>query len=232
MLSILLVMFLLSCEKDQTQQVEGDAVFQLSTITALLEGEYDGLESFENLQAKGDFGLGTFEAVDGELIMLDGVIYQVREDGIATIAIPGDKSPFVTLKHFEADEKIDLNPGLTIAEIGDYIDTSLETEDHIYAVSISGVFDSLTLRSVPRQSEPYPPLAEVVAQQIIFNHQNIEGTLVGFRYPSYADDINVAGYHFHFISTDRTIGGHVLDGILKEGTAQIDQASDLILKLK
>jgi acetolactate decarboxylase len=99
------------------------------------------------------------------------------------------------------------------------------------ALRLEGSFDLLTLRSVHRQTRPYPPLAEVAAHQNVFTLHNAEGTLVGFRFPDYTQGLEVPGYHLHFISADRTIGGHVLDSRLSHGTLALERSSELKVEL-
>ncbi len=59
----------------------------------------------------------------------------------------------------------------------------------------------------------------------------IEGTLVGFWAPAYAQAVNVPGYHFHFLSEDRTFGGHVLDVRATSLVAALHIESDIHLAL-
>jgi acetolactate decarboxylase len=84
---------------------------------------------------------------------------------------------------------------------------------------------------VPKQTEPYPTLTEVIDNQVIFPLNNVTGTTVGFRLPSYMNEINVAGYHLHFITDDETAGGHLLDCIVRDATIEIDYTYDYELAL-
>jgi alpha-acetolactate decarboxylase len=63
-------------------------VYQFSTISALLEGVYDGDVTVAEILRHGDFGLGTFNHLDGEMVIFDGVCYRLRFDGTATRAAP------------------------------------------------------------------------------------------------------------------------------------------------
>src|SRR4028118_424870 len=76
-------------------------LFQTSTIDALLHGEYDGDVDFEELGGRGDFGLGTLEALDGEMVALDGGFYQVKADGRAYEIEPRARTPFAVVTFFE-----------------------------------------------------------------------------------------------------------------------------------
>ena len=99
------------------------------------------------------------------------------------------------------------------------------------AIRVDGRFDSVRARSVPRQEPPYRPLTEVVGEQQVFELAEVEGTLVGFRFPDYAEGIEVSGWHLHFISDDRSQGGHVLDSRPAGVTARLDPSSDLHVEL-
>src|SRR4029079_7788282 len=92
-------------------------------------------------------------------------------------------------------------------------------------------FSAVLARSVPRQQRPYPPLAEVVRHEREFTFTDVTGSLVGFRFPDYAQGINVPGYHLHFLSDDRTRGGHVLDCTVVEGELLVDHSSHLHMEL-
>ncbi len=188
-----------------------DVLFQVSTINALLEGIYDGEITFEELKHHGDFGLGTFNALDGEMLMLDGNIYQVKKDGKVYLATDSMKTPFSVVTFFEEDTTLVLDSTLNFESLEQFLDNFLPTENIIYAIKIEGTFKHVRTRSVPAQEKPYPPLAEVVKKQPEFEFYNVKGTLVGFRLPEYLKGINVPKYHLHFITEDKKGGGHLLE---------------------
>ena len=96
---------------------------------------------------------------------------------------------------------------------------------------VDGRFDLVRARSVPRQRKPYPPLVDVVKEQRVFEFRDVDGTVVGFRFPDYAQSVNVAGFHLHFVTADRRRGGHVLECRMRHGTLRLDRSSDLHLEL-
>ena len=206
-------------------------LFQTSTIDALLEGEYDGDVSFAELEDRGDFGLGTLEALDGEMVALDGGFYQVRSDGLAYTIDRRTKTPFAVVTFFEPNLSRTLATPLDLRTFCARLDHLLGAEASCYAVRVDGHFEYVKTRSVPRQRKPYPPLAEVVKRQPTFESRDVRGSLVGFRFPHYAQGLNVAGYHFHFITADRSKGGHVLEFRLARGELAIDSEADLRLEL-
>jgi acetolactate decarboxylase len=206
-------------------------LFQTSTIEGLLEGKYDGDVNFAELEERGDFGLGTLNALDGEMIALEGNFYQVRADGRAYEIDKQTRTPFAVVTFFEPRLFRILATPLDYEAFGVYLDRLVSGETSCYAVCVDGWFDYVKTRSVPRQHKPYPPLAKVVQHQPTFELHNVQGSLVGFRFPSYAQGLNVAGYHFHFITADRSAGGHVLNFRLAHGELRIDREADLRLEL-
>jgi acetolactate decarboxylase len=210
---------------------ECDAVFQVSTLGALMAGVLGGAMAYGEVEEHGDFGLGTFHALDGEMIAVDGRFYQVRTDGRAVRVPRAERTPFAMVKWFHADRTLELQGASSMDDLARLLDDAIRTPNVFTAVRIDGRFPQITVRSVPRQHRPFPGLAEVVAQQKTFELENVDGTLVGFRSPQYASGITVPGYHFHFLTKNRRAGGHVLALTLGHGRAQLDEARDLDLSL-
>lgn len=67
----------------QYLQMHKGSLFQASTINALVEGINEGDTTVKELKKHGDFGIGTFDDLDGEMIELDGKFYQIKSDGHA-----------------------------------------------------------------------------------------------------------------------------------------------------
>jgi len=190
---------------------EKNCVFQYSVISALMQGNYDGTLSIEQLQKKGDFGLGTLNTLDGEVVILDGEFFQVTSKGKVNRIPPEAHTPFAAVTYFKSDVKKAVPAKQTFKTLTSSLDTDIKSLNQLYAFKISGTFSYVKTRSVPAQQKPYKKLVEVTKNQPTFEYKNIKGTILGFRFPSYVDGVNVPGYHLHFISDDRTAGGHVLD---------------------
>ncbi|KGK97816.1 alpha-acetolactate decarboxylase [Methanococcoides methylutens] len=213
-------------------ELQNDILYQVSTIDALLEGLYDGQLSMGELKEQGDLGLGTFDALDGEMIVIDGEVYQMKTDGYAYSVDDSVTTPFAAVTYFETDEAIVLNGPSNSSEVALLVGESLPSKNLMYAIRIDGTFEHMKVRSVPAQEEPYPLLVDVIAvEQAVFELENVEGSIVGFWLPYYVEGINVPGYHFHFIDTDREKGGHVLDYTILNGTVYIDQTAGFELSL-
>lgn len=208
-----------------------DTLTQVSTIDALMTGVYDGETTLGRLKEKGDLGLGTFNALDGEMVFLDGVFYQVTSTGDVLRPALSVKTPFAAVTFFKADRTFPLKKGLTFREFAAVTDRSLPTRNIFYAFKVTGTFRTMRTRSVPAQAKPYRPLSEVVKTQPVFEYSNIRGTIVGFRCPSYVKGVNVPGYHLHFLSADLRRGGHILDFVVDSANLEIDDTREFFLVL-
>lgn len=228
LLTMLLTFSLSGCANLQANK---DILFQASTIDALLVGVYDGDMTFKQLKRHGDFGLGTFNGLDGEMVALDGKFYQVKVDGTAYTAQDSMKTPFSVVTFFEPDISFPVNVRLNYEQLRTYLDERIPTENVFYAFKVEGVFEYIKTRSVPRQVKPYPPLVDVVKHQSVFEFYDVKGTIVGFRTPGFVQGINVPGYHLHFITEDRKAGGHVLACQMQHVGVELDCTSELYLVL-
>lgn len=208
-----------------------ETLVQISTIDALLGGVYDGVMTFGTLKKYGDFGIGTFEGLDGEMVGFDGNFYQVKADGIAYPVSDSMETPFASVTFFDTDCQEKLPGGADYQQLRDFLDEILPTGNIFYAVKIEGTFSYMKTRSVPGQQKPYPPLVEVVKNQPTFEFTDVEGIVVGFRCPAYVAGVNVPGYHLHFLTKDKSAGGHVLEFQVEEAVAYIDYTSEFLMIL-
>lgn len=219
------------CILQPTAALANETLVQISTIDALLAGLYDGKATIGDLKRQGDLGIGTFDALDGEMVLLDGQVYRVSADGKAAVVPDQETTPFAGVTFFAADQEISVPPGTDFAAFRALVDKALPSPNLFYAIRLEGRFKSVSTRSVPRQSKPYKELVEVVKNQPIFDFQEVEGTLVGFYCPPFVTGINVPGYHLHFLTTDRTAGGHLLGFTVDHATLQIDTLNRFVLQL-
>ncbi len=206
-------------------------VFQTSTIGALLEGVYDGVTSFEDLKRNGNFGLGTVNDLDGEMIALDGTYYQVKSNGVASVINNAMKTPFAVVTFFQPEQSARLTNIASFAALQRSLDQVVTTKNIPVAIRLTGTFASIKVRSVPRQTPPYPRLADAVKHQAVFELHNVQGTLVGFRMPLYMQGVNVPGYHFHLLTADRRTGGHLLDCRIQLASVALDYTPELRMLL-
>jgi acetolactate decarboxylase len=210
---------------------EPHVLFQASTIGALLDGAYEGDVSFAQLAEHGDTGLGTLNALDGEMIALDGRFYRANVDGRISEVDPKQRTPFAVVVWFEPTVELDSAKPLDNDDFLALLDDRLPAGAASCAVLVDGELERVRARSVPRQEPPYRPLTEVVAEQHVFELRDVSGKMVGFRFPDYAEGLEVSGYHLHFITDDRTRGGHVLDCRTGRVRVRLDPSTDLHVEL-
>lgn len=211
---------------------ESHVLFQASTIGALLEGAYDGDLTFAELAEHGDLGLGTLNGLDGEMIALDGGFYRADVDGIVGEIDGAARTPFAVVTRFEPSIDVEVEGPFDHPELLARLDELIPADAATCAIRIDGHFEFVRARSVPRQRPPYRPLTEVVLEQHVFELADVAGTMLGFRFPDYAEGIEVGGYHLHFISDDRKRGGHVLASRCAEAShARLDFSNDLHVEL-
>ncbi len=209
-----------------------DTLFQVSTINALLNGDYHGSITFKSLRQHGTFGIGTFDGLDGEMIGLNGRFYQIKSDGIAYPVPDSMTTPFAVVTPFEPDISIIAQGRIGYDGLIIYLDGLIPDKNIFYAIKITGTFNYIKTRSVQKQKEPYPALVEAVKGQTIFEFHDIKGTIVGFRCPdSVKGGINVPGYHFHFLTSDNKAGGHLLACQLGAATIAIDYTPQFYMVL-
>ncbi|SKB93046.1 acetolactate decarboxylase [Lachnospiraceae bacterium] len=168
-------------------------------------------------------GLGTFEDVDGEMIVLDGKCYRAQNNGDVVLAESKRGVPFASVCSFQAmrqekPEKMD-----TIDQLKEWLTLCIEEDfglNSMYSVRIDGVFSKIDARSESGTKAHHVTLKDALSvTQKAFIFENIKGSLVCVYYPDYMDGINAAGWHLHFLSEDRKHGGHVFDLSLTEGNA-------------
>jgi len=192
-----------------------NAVYLSAPINALVEGLYVENTTVARIRRHGDFGLGTFDYLDGEMVILDGRVYQVRSDG-NVYSVAGDQhSPFACVTFFSPDTFDDIGDGLAPHDLEETLDDLIPSRNMLYAIRIDGEFEHVKCRAAPR-SENYKPLVEATKDQPVFEFRNVTGSLAGFYTPRFMESLNAPGYHVHFLAEDRLRGGHVMQCSLKK----------------
>lgn len=208
-----------------------DTAFQTSTIDALIAGVYDGNMTCRELMKHGNFGIGTFDTLDGEMVLLDGKMYQVKSDGKVYEPNHSLRTPFATVTRFTPEKRFTLPAGTDFTDLEKIVDQQAPNKNLFLAIKITGKFKLMHTRSVPSQKKPYPALNIVTKSQPEFHLTEVSGTIVGFRCPPYVKGVNVPGYHLHFIDDARTVGGHILGFELTEGQCEVDTLNQYRLSL-
>lgn len=205
-------------------------LYQVSTATALVEGIYQGAVRVGTLREHGDFGLGTFEDLDGEMVVIDGHCFQVRGDGSVREVNDGVLSPFAVITRFAPETAVTLDQCPDMSYLTSRFDHLRESDNVFYALRVDGKFDYVHTRAMCRTKEGVP-LVQAAAVQPEFKFRDVSGTLVGFWTPEYAKMFNVPGYHLHFVSTDRTCGGHLLQCCGENLRLQVQHEGDYRIAL-
>jgi acetolactate decarboxylase len=203
-----------------------DPLFQFSTLNSLSAGNFDGNFTTGELKTHGNTGIGTFNALDGEMIELNDNVYQIKSNGTVYLVNNSADTPFAMTVFFKPSKILIVNKTMNLTELEQYLNATVPSKNMFYSIKVIGTFDSVTARSPPKQDKPYPNLTTALKNQSIFNFNNITGTMVGFWCPTYASDVNLNDYHFHFISADKNSGGHVLECKLKGAIIEIDYIQD------
>jgi len=203
-------------------------LYQISTSSALVEGVYSGSVRSSVLLEHGDFGLGTFEDLDGEMVILDGEIYQIAE----TVSHRSDDFlvPFAAITHFRSTTSFAIDNVATLKDLELACDQQRISENLFYALRLDGIFETIHARAV-HAVPPNTRLLDAAKTQLEFHFKNLEGTLVGFWSPRYSSSFSVPGYHLHFISKDRTKGGHLLDCSARKLKARVQVLSEYDIRL-
>jgi acetolactate decarboxylase len=209
--------------------VEGDAAFQTSTIGAVLDGVYHGDISIGDLRQHGDFGLGTFDELDGELVMLDGTVYRMDPDCRAHVVPDAVRSPFATVTRWVTKHAGELGD-VTMAQFESRVLELMPSPNYLYGVRAEGHFRSIEVRSVVRQARG-TRLVQATRGQSIRVLEHSDGTLVGFFTPAFLGHIGVPGFHLHFITRAHDAGGHVLGFDLEHARVELDEMPLLNLAL-
>jgi acetolactate decarboxylase len=206
-------------------------IYQTSLMSALLSGVYEGETTMADLLKRGDFGLGTFNELDGEMIAFNSQVYQLRSDGSARAASPQQKTPFAVMTWFKPQHRLQIDSTTSRQKLHEIIDAKIPSDNLFCALRIDGHFRHAHTRTVPRQKPPYRAMTDVLDDQPVFRFNGREGVLVGFRTPQHMQGINVAGYHEHFITDDRQGGGHLLDYQLEHGVLTFGEIHKLMIDL-
>lgn len=203
-----------------------DTVTQVSILDALLAGRFDGCLPCRELLEHGDLGIGTFDRMDGEMVIVDGRIYQVKADGNVYAPDLDNRTPFATVCRFRPNETWALSEPINLEGVEVMIGKMAPNQNVFCAIRIEGYFSCMKTQALRMQSKPYPPTAEVIKTCAQFEIKDVSGTIIGFRAPPYVKGINDPGYHLHFLSDDKTRGGHVLTFVMDRGTCAVEICSN------
>lgn len=207
-----------------------NSLFVSAPVNALVEGLYEENTTLAEIKTHGDFGIGTFNNLDGEMVMLEGEIFQLKSNGECCQVEDSVLTPFACVTFFKADTYDEVEGDFDYPAFQKLLENCTPSKNMLYAIRIEGDFDFVKTRSVPRQDN-YRPLVEVAREQPEFEYENLTGTMVGFYNPPFISSISVPGYHLHFLSDDHQYGGHLLECRMRQGRIGMQHIKRLELGL-
>lgn len=208
----------------------GKGVQQFSFVDALVAGLYEGAFAASDVAAAGNLGLGCGDALDGELVLLDGRMVLCRADGTVQDVAADERLPFAEVVVFEPTFSHEV-AGLGERQFEDLIESLVPSNNLFYALRVEATFDRMTVREAVRQQAPYRGLAEAVKDQRETTVGETSGTMLGFKGPDVFQGLSVADFHLHYLDDEGTFGGHVLDFDLITGVVSMEAYSTFVLKL-
>ena len=204
---------------------------QFSLFSFLLSGHYCGTLSVADVKKLGNMAIATMDRLDGEMQMIDGVVYQACADG--HVYLPKDDAtiPYGTIADFRAEQSVKICDVPSYEAFEEQMATCCPMENYPLAVHFTGTFKRMKVRAVARQEKDGVGLAEAAKNEAIFDLQDTSGDLVGFRLPGYIKGVNAPGWHLHFVDAERRHGGHVVNFSLTEGELRTCYANDFQIRL-
>lgn len=212
---------------------ERETIYQVALLQSLAMGYFDGSISVKDLKTVGDTGIGTFEGLDGEMIVLDGVVYRANQQCKINVVKDNVTVPFSNVTFFDKDFSLKLNDVADKEALEKILNEQVDKHgrNNFYMIKISGDFNSIHVRSESGAEKPYPTLVEALKTQNEVTKENIRGTIVGLYCPDFMSSLNSTGWHFHFISDDKKFGGHVLGANINRCEAQFDKTETFRMNL-
>nr|WP_082856093.1 acetolactate decarboxylase [Mucilaginibacter sp. L294] len=212
-------------------QTKNNTLYTAGHASAFIGGLYDAVYPYNKVLKHGDFGLGAPDKLDGEVLVLDGKIYQTQSTGKTFEVKPTELTPFTVVNFFKAKKTALVRQKLTKNRLFSYLDSLLSNPNGIYAIKITGNFNFIKTRAFPPVKKPYVPLADMLPLQHFFSFENVKGTLVGYRIPAFMDGPNITGYHFHFLSDDKKGGGHIIELTTGDVTIEVDELDSFLVDI-
>jgi acetolactate decarboxylase len=223
--AVLLVIYFAqhTANAQKPKTIENNTLYTAGHASAFIGGLYTAFYPYGKLKQHGDFGLGAPDKLDGELMILNGKIYQTQASGKTFEVSPEGATPFSVVNFFKANKVLKVTAKMSKEKLYAYLDSVLPNQNGIYAIHIKGRFKEIKTRAFPKVTQqPYLPLAQMLNLQHFFSFKEATGDLIGYRIPAYMDGPNITGYHFHFLSADKKNGGHLIEVLTDNVIIEID----------
>ena len=204
---------------------------QISLFSVLLAGHYGGVCSIAEVKRHGDMAIATMDRLDGEMQMIDGVVYQACADG--RLLLPADDAtiPYGTIARLTPEQELQLDEIQRFEDFEERMKTACPSLNLPLAVHLKGDFRHVKVRAVGRQEKDGVGLAEAAKNEAVFELAETKGDMVGFRLPGYVQGVNAPGWHLHFVDEARRHGGHVINFSLKHGAMRLCRAREFRIVL-
>lgn len=210
-------------------------MYQISTLQALALGYSKAVVTVKELLNHGDIGLGTFEHVNGEMIVVDGACYRAEEDGTVVKADPDMGVPFAAVASAGDGPEFEAENIEEIQRLKDVLTLKIEEDfglNSMHIARVDGTFRKVCARSESAYVSHHVELKDILSKtQRDFVFEDIAGTLVCIYFPDFMDGINAPGWHIHFLSKDHAKGGHVFDLNLIQGRIHITKINQIEIQL-
>ncbi len=206
-------------------------LYQYSTMGALVGGLFEGTFKMSEVLKSGNYGIGTMDGLDGELVIIEGKPYLIESNGNIREVDAEERTPFASMIEFKPTHTLNYKEVLNKEQMDEIILEEIQGMNYFHAVKITGKFKLIKARAVKKQKKPYPKLVEAVKEQGYFDYTETTGTLFGFYTPHFIQGVGVGGYHVHYLSDDGKEGGHVFDYEIEDVSVEMALAEDLILKM-
>lgn len=200
--------------------VDTSRLFQHGTLALLVPGLFEGTMKVGELLKHGDTGIGTTNALGGEMIILDGVAYLVTSDGKVREVNKNETTPFANAHFYQAKDKFTLQK-CKFADFEQKLATAYDYHNLFVGIKITGDFKNVKTRSVKEQAKPYPTLVDVAKDQVVFEKAASKGTIVGYYSPTLFHGMTASGYHLHYLDSTLSMGGHVLDFEIEDAVVEL-----------
>ena len=213
------IFILVSCQKENRQpettqaQLSNDTFFHYSIWWAFVNKVFDADLSVAEVKKRGDVGLGSFNLLDGEMVMVDGIPYRIRQNGEVSVGADTDTLVYANAAFFNKDFSFKIGQtGINLDTMKSLMTKQFPSPNFFYVIIIKGTYNKIKLGGLHKQTKPFTEGLDVlIPNRPVFEATNISGTMVGFYCPEFIGNINVKGFHFHFISDDKKYGGHVME---------------------
>ncbi len=233
-LAILLLILFASCQKGSpvtstAALIKNDTYFHYSIWWAFVNKVFDADLSVAEVKKRGDVGLGSFNLLDGEMVMLDGIVYRIRQNGEISVGADTDTLVYANAAFFNKDTSFKISkPEIGVDTLKSLITREFSSPNFFYVLIIRGTYNKIKLGGLHKQTKPFKDGLDVlIPNRPVFEGTNVTGTIVGFYCPEFIGNINVKGFHFHFISDDKKYGGHVMEfESAGELTVDLDKKTD------